>query len=139
LIDLLNSEAHGGLCKVLLTPQNVEQLIAALTAWYCDDHDNRWAVPRGSGGMRVVRILALIGFRRQKPKVSSLFGMCDAEFLAIGYVPGYFFFCVARPVVVAKTTRLNRVGPSPRSSADTRFQSSIFQEISNIPVHFGLG
>jgi hypothetical protein len=33
VIDLLNREPHGGLCRALLTPENVDQLIVALTVW----------------------------------------------------------------------------------------------------------
>lgn len=33
VIDLPNPGPHGGLCRALLTPGNVDQLIAALTVW----------------------------------------------------------------------------------------------------------
>lgn len=33
VIDLPNPGPHGGLCRTMLKPENVDQLIAALTAW----------------------------------------------------------------------------------------------------------
>jgi len=33
VVDLPNLGPHGGLCRALLTPENVDQLIGALTAW----------------------------------------------------------------------------------------------------------
>jgi hypothetical protein len=32
-VDLTNPGPHGGFCRALLTPENVDQLIEALTAW----------------------------------------------------------------------------------------------------------
>jgi len=33
VIDLPNPGPHGGLCRALLTPEDVDQLIVALTVW----------------------------------------------------------------------------------------------------------
>jgi hypothetical protein len=33
VVDLLNPGPHGGLCRAMLTPENVDQLIGALAAW----------------------------------------------------------------------------------------------------------
>ncbi len=33
VVDLPNQGLHGGLCRALLTPENVDQFIEALTAW----------------------------------------------------------------------------------------------------------
>jgi hypothetical protein len=33
VVDLPNSGPQGGLCRALLTPENVDQLIGALAAW----------------------------------------------------------------------------------------------------------
>ena len=33
VVDLPNPGPHGGLCRALLAPQHVDELIGALTAW----------------------------------------------------------------------------------------------------------
>ncbi len=33
VIDLLTAEPHGGHCRAQLAPENVDQLIVALTVW----------------------------------------------------------------------------------------------------------
>lgn len=38
VIDLPNPGPHGGVCRAMLTPENVDKLIEALTAWKALPH-----------------------------------------------------------------------------------------------------